>query len=82
MDETLLDYVQKGYDVFEVAYKPPFESPLAEFFPARSGSNQSRIQKAATWIARTFVRAVEAELTPTAEKQAIAMDDTMDRTRS
>jgi len=47
-DDVLLEYVDKGYDVFEVRYEPPIESPLLRLAPATK--NSSWIRRGISWL--------------------------------
>jgi ClpP class serine protease len=89
-DEVLIDFVDGGYNVYEVEYSPPQELPggLSGLFPsARAGADQdSWLRRAIKWAVRTVVDEVTAELKGldmggSVEKRYMARDDTSDRVR-
>jgi len=83
VDDVLLDYVDDGYDVLEVEYKPPVpETALGKLLPATKG------QSAVRWIVKTVADAVRAELKDSSalnvpvQDRYRAQDDSADRIRS
>jgi len=70
-DEVLTEYVDSGYDVYEVEYSPPLnESPLGSLLPAgqaQIGGQQQQDQggvlgSAVRWLVRTLVQTVATEI--------------------
>jgi signal peptide peptidase SppA len=89
VDDLLTEYVDNGYDVFQVEYRPPpTESPLGKLLlPAGSNDENSGgiIASGIRWLVRTVVTAVQAELSSTMQSESwnkpineryMAMDDT------
>jgi ClpP class serine protease len=89
-DEVLLDFVDGGYNVYEVEYSPPQEIPqgLAQLLPSgrASADQDSWLRSSIRWAVRTVADEVTAELKgfdmgSSPEKQYMARDDTSDRVR-
>ena len=89
-DEVLTEYVDSGWDVYEVEYSPPDEASLA--FSGLPGTSTSRgvLGNAVQWLVRTLVQEVKSELgsgidlqkqTPL-EQRYMMIDDSADRIRS
>jgi ClpP class serine protease len=89
-DEVLTEYVDNGWDVYEVEYKQPDEAAFA--FGGLPGGSNSRglVGNAARWLIMTLARAVEAELgssnlgldqSVSPEKRYMMVDDSADRYR-
>jgi len=66
VDDVFTDYVDRGFDVFEVEYSPPDESPLGALLsPATSASNDEDagiIGNSIRWVVRTIATEVRKEL--------------------
>jgi ClpP class serine protease len=71
VDEVLMEFVDKGYDVYEVEYSPPKEplKGLGGLFQqtgsTRSGgdsSSGSLVRRGIQWLVRTVASEVQAEL--------------------
>lgn len=92
VDDVLLDYVDAGFNVFEVKYDPPPEVPNSLSFLFASGEdfpragNDSFGKKAIRWLVQSFadeVKAVVSETrSPSVEKRYMAKDDTADRVKA
>ena len=92
VDDVILEYVQKGYEVLEVEYAPPSQTSLLEgLLPGRAQSSRKQkstgvIASFVRWMVRMVSEEVSAELglssssTPI-EKRYMAKDDTAERTR-
>ncbi|CAB9507253.1 Probable protease SohB [Seminavis robusta] len=91
-DEVLTEFVDGGWDVFEVEYKPPDEEALAFGGLPRSsdGSNSKGvIGGAVRWLVRTLVDEVKAELgdmdlqqQQSPQRKHMMVDDSADRFRA
>ena len=93
VDDVLVDFVDSGYDVFEVAYKPPPAETafgkLLQPIGADSLSSDGPVSSVARWLVQTAASAVKSELTASMDsinkpvnERYLAMDDTADRVRS
>jgi len=89
-DEVLTDFVDGGYNVYEVEYSPPQEIPqgLAQLLPSgrASADQDSWLRRSVRWAVKTVSDEVTAELKgldmgSSVEKQYMARDDTSDRVR-
>jgi ClpP class serine protease len=90
VDEVLIDFVDGGYNVYEVEYSPPKELPgrFSQLFPSsRTSSNQdSWLRRGIRWAIATVANEVTAELEgldlgSSAEKRYMARDNTSDHVR-
>lgn len=89
-DEVLTEYVDDGWDVYEVRYNPPADASLA--LGKLPGTQQSRgvLAKGAQWLIKTLVQEVKSELgsgvdlqqQKPLDQQYMMTDDTADRIRS
>jgi ClpP class serine protease len=90
-DEVLSEYVDNGWDVYEVEYKQPDEAEFA--FGGLPGGSNSRglVGNAARWVIRTLVQEAKAELgnsnldidqRVSPEKRFMMVDDSADRYRA
>jgi len=66
-DDVLLEYVDSGYEVYEVAYEPPTDAARALFSVGGSvpGNNDGRRNSRGgiiSWLVQAFVREVKNEL--------------------
>lgn len=61
VDSVLLEFVAKGFNVFEVEYQPPVETPFGKLVPA-VGHGDNVIRKGLRWLVRTIAEEVDAEL--------------------
>lgn len=89
VDDVLMEYVDAGFNVYEVKYEPPIETPLSRFAFANTesaNSDSSWVGRGVRWLVRTIADEVQAELKATAntpvEKRYMASDDTASRVRS
>ena len=88
VDEVLVDYVQKGFDVYEVEYNPPpEETPLGKLLgtPATDDVSTGAIR----WLVQQVASAIRSELldttstkSPSVEERYMAQDDVADQIRS
>lgn len=86
VDDLLLGYVDRGFDVYEIDYSPPAEVPagLAQLLPSTSGASRdsnSWPRKAIRWMVNMVadeVRAAVAEQT-SVENRYMAKDETSKR---
>jgi len=90
VDDILLNYVDLGYNVYEIAYEPPPEKPLglAGLIPATSSSNDEDLplgRRMVRWLVTSVASEVksaikaEVESSGNVEKRYMARDDTADR---
>jgi serine protease SohB len=92
VDDVITEYVDAGFDVFEVEYAPPEEkSPLAQLLPAGSigsGSDGGLLRRGVRWLVQAVAAEVQAEFGPSLgsgipiEQRVIARSDDADRVRS
>lgn len=92
VDDVLVDFVDSGYDVFEIAYKPPpAETAFGRLLPvgADSLSSDGPVRSVVKWLVQTVASAVKSELSTSmdsinkpVQERYMAMDDTADRVRS
>jgi ClpP class serine protease len=88
-DEMLTEYVDKGWDVYEVEYTPPDKGALA--LSSLPVGDSGILGNAVRWVVRTLVTEVKAELssgfgdvqpnTPL-ERRYLMQDDRADRYRA
>jgi len=65
VDDVLVDYVNDGFNVYQIKYDPTMstESPLGALLPStKSKSSNGLLKSAARWIARSVVPAVQEEI--------------------
>jgi len=76
VDDVLVEYVDGGYDVYEVEYSPPDKSPLGKLLPGRQFSGSSGgtdslggaqderglLGQAVGWLVRTMAAEIRQEL--------------------
>jgi ClpP class serine protease len=88
VDDVIVDYISKGFNVFEVAYSPPIETFFGKLVPARA--KDGLMGMGVKWLVRTIAAEIKAELgsydaAPTyqtpLEQRYVARDDTADRTK-
>lgn len=90
VDDVLLQYVDLGFNVYEIAYRPPPAVPqgLAGLLPVGAqgdSSNNSIGRRAIRWVANAVSDEVKAAIkddysTPE-NKRYMMKDDTADRTK-
>jgi ClpP class serine protease len=97
VDEVLMEFVDKGYDVYEVEYAPP-KQPLQglgglfqQSGSSRSGgdsSSDSLVRRGIQWLVRTVALEVQAELEQQSrtvggqqQQRYMAKDDWSERVR-
>jgi len=94
VDDVLLDYIDEGYNIYEVKYAPPPEinPTLAALLasegqvPRVGGGDTSLGRRAIRWLVQSFAEEVKAVTnsagdTPLQEKY-MAQDDTQDRVKA
>lgn len=97
-DKLLVDYVDKGFDVFEVKYAPPPENELqrlGQLLPVgQSTESPSLIRKSIQWLVRAFAAEIRNELDAAGggvagslnnrpiQERYMAVDDQADRIRA
>ena len=89
-DEVLTEYVDNGWDVYEVEYKPPDETALALGKLPGTQSSRGVLASGIKWIIRTLVQEVNLELGSGADlrqqvpldERYMMVDDKADRIRS
>ncbi len=92
VDDTIAEFVQKGYNVFEIEYTPPVETLFGRISPAsaeklNSTGGAGLLTKGVTWLVRTVVREVTKELGGSLndvplQNRYMMRDDRADRIRS
>jgi serine protease SohB len=91
VDSVITEYIDKSYDVFEIDYKPPIESPFGNLLAPSSQTSKDTgvVGRAIRWLVRTVAEEFRSELLTTGsnvqkpvEEQYMAMDDTSERIRS
>eukprot|EP00977_Amphora_coffeiformis_P018296 scaffold6378_cov176-Amphora_coffeaeformis.AAC.7 len=97
VDDVLMDYVDEGFNVYEVKYEPPIETPFgklvlggasADSSSRMDGSDAPWLRKAVRWVVRTIASEIKAELGSTMdvniplEQRYMAKDDTASRIKS
>jgi signal peptide peptidase SppA len=93
VDDVICDYIDAGFDVFEVEYSPPYEdSALSQLLqPAgslRSSDTGGWLRKVVRKLVATVAAEVRAELGPSfgsetpIEQRVMAISDDADRVRS
>lgn len=89
VDDVLTEYVDAGFDVLEVEYRPPVpETALGRLLPATSEAGAGPVESAVRWLVRTVASAVKAELSDSSllnqpiQERYKAQDDSASRIRS
>jgi hypothetical protein len=89
VDDVLVDFIDGGYDVFEVAYKAPLaESPFGKLLPVGADASAGPMSGVVRWMVQTVASAVKSELSSMdvinkpLQERYMAMDETADRVRS
>ncbi|GAX11701.1 hypothetical protein FisN_7Lh071 [Fistulifera solaris] len=92
VDDTIADFVKKGYNVFEIEYTPPVETLFGRISPAsaeklNSTGGDGLLTKGVTWLVRTVAREVTKELGGSfndvpLQNRYMMKDDRADRIRS
>lgn len=83
VDDVLCEYVNKGYNVYEVSYDPTSSgSPLGGLLPIgateRKASNSNQVvRRMVKWLARNVISAVEEEIS--AEFQSKSSNNVKER---
>jgi ClpP class serine protease len=82
VDDVLLKYVDLGYNVYEIAYRPPPAVPqgVLGLLPATQGSeNQPMGRRVIRWLVNVVTEEVKAAIfDDSAEKRYMAKDDIAD----
>ena len=88
VDDVLMNYVNLGYNVYEVEYKPPTEVPagLSGLLPAgqADSSGGSFGRKIIRWLVQSFAAEVRSVIdeSGSADKRFMARDDTAERVKA
>jgi ClpP class serine protease len=83
-DEVVSEYVDLGYNVYEVEYSPPPEVPSGLAGLLVAGKEKGLIRRAVRWLIQTVAAEVRAELRDvgSSENRYKAEDDASDRFRA
>jgi ClpP class serine protease len=83
VDDVLLNYVDLGYNVYEIDYSPPQAVPsgLAGLLPFSESSDDNSIgRRAIRWLVGTVASEVRSVIgSDSADKKYLVQDDTADR---
>lgn len=86
-DDVLMDYVDNGYNVYDVKYKPPVTGPeeLARLLPV--GSSGGVLGNALRWAVKVVASELKSEIngqlpSKSVEKQYMMLDDTASQIRA
>jgi ClpP class serine protease len=86
VDDVLLDYVDAGFNVFEVKYDPPPEIPNSLSFLFASAQNESLGRRAIRWLVRSFADEVKSVISDSpsspVDKRYMAKDETAARVKA
>jgi ClpP class serine protease len=93
VDDVLLEYVAGGYDVYEVEYSPPVESPFGKLLlgtVSTQTEDSSWLRSGVRWVVRTIASEVQAELSSSTglqqsrpiEQRYMVQDDASSRIKS
>lgn len=92
VDDTISDFVKKGYNVFEIEYTPPVETPFGRISPANAEGLDSLgtygfLARGMGWLVRTAVREVAKEFDGSLgnvplQNRYMMKDDKADRIKS
>ncbi len=92
VDDTIADFVKKGYNVFEIEYTPPVETLFGRISPANAEKRNNTggaglLTKGVEWLVRTAVREVTKELGGSVndvplQNRYMMKDDKADRIKS
>lgn len=86
-----MEKVNSGYDVYEVAYSPPIETPFGKLLPSAAEAMETQrsgggglIDSAVRWLVRQVKASVSRELgqEDSLERRYLARDDTSERVKS
>lgn len=89
VDDVITEYVDAGFNVYDVKYEPPPELPeFSRLLPiGASVSGGGMVSKAVRWLARTVASEFQSELDDIVssaqrpDRKYMMKDDTADRTR-
>ena len=95
VDAVLMNHVQNGYDVYEVKYTPPVETPFGKFVPATNSNTDDDanglIGTAIRWLVRTLASEIKSELAASdfsniankpVQERYMMIDDSADRIKA
>jgi ClpP class serine protease len=86
VDDILLNYVDLGYNVYEIEYSPPPAVPagLAQLFPAGGAQDGSLVRRGIQWAVGAVIEEVRSTLDEKSSisQRYIAKDDTSDRVQA
>lgn len=85
-DEVISDFVANGFEVYEVDYEPPVETPFGILMPARAQMDQSLIARGVSWLVRAIAAEIrsglEQDIAKSSKSRYMAFDDAADRMKS
>merc|ERR1711971_48532 len=93
VDDVLMEYIDEGWEVYEVEYTPPDELGLASPLALPGGNNskgRGRLSNGIRWLVRTLASEIRSELSNegllqdnnfAVEKRYMAKDDQSDRVK-
>ncbi|GKY99710.1 hypothetical protein MPSEU_000925000 [Mayamaea pseudoterrestris] len=90
VDDVIMEYIQKGFQVLEVDYTPPVETLFGTISPARAErSSGGFIANSIRWLVKTVAMEVKGEFgngfmsstEQSVDKRVMASDDTAETTR-
>lgn len=97
VDDVLMDYVDKGFNVYEVKYEPPITTPFGKLVLGGASANLSSrtdesdspwLRKTIRWVVRTIASEIQVELESfrnvnvPLEQRYMAKDETANRIKS
>jgi ClpP class serine protease len=90
VDDVVTEYIDAGYNVFDVKYEPPPEKPeFASLIPVGvSASSGGIVSRAARWLARTIAAEFKSEMENTLsasqrpDRKYMMKDDASERIRA
>ena len=85
-DTCLTEFVDKGYNVYEIKYSEPQATQLGQLLGANGeirGPSNGLVGQAVRWLVGTIKSEIEAELSQSTaiDRRYMMMDDTSDRIR-
>ena len=97
VDDILMDYVDEGFNVYEVKYEPPIETPFGKLVLGGASANSLTrmddldspwLRKAVRWVVRKISSEIQAEFgsirdaNTSLEQRYMAKDDRASRIKS
>lgn len=87
-DDVITEYIDAGFNVYDVKYEPPPEKPeLANLIPVGADSGSGIVSRAVRWLARTVAAEFKSELgdltaSQRPDRKYMMSDDAADRIRA